>query len=200
MREIPTLLEYFLGEGPPEKDDDMDALLGRLDGDDEELPPDDELELMTAPFRGANPFEPPARAKPELPKPGLSQRLPPKAARREPMAPPSKDAEWRPPESRAVDNSAVKPQYPGKFIGQSVKFNADVVDRRFAYGGGKDTKSVGNRRQGGGLRGADAPGKRPGGFGHVASQTTREFVWDGSDWVTPQEFLHKARTGQLRKK
>lgn len=37
-------------------------------------------------------------------------------------------------------------------------------------------------------------------YGKTPSMQKVTLVWDGNDWIPQQEFNHKAKTGQLKKK
>lgn len=153
MRSI-TLLEFFcLVEGP---EDGMD---------------DDDLEFATNPHRSfSNPFD--AAPKATVPRtdpknPGLSIK------KQDPMAVPKrKDTVSRDladvfrtknvPDARSKEVTT-KPQYPGKFLGQTVVQNGQFARKGVSW----IDRPTGDKK-----------------FGAVTQNQKVEWVWDGKEWIT----------------
>ena len=90
------------------------------------------------------------------------------------MAPPSKTRKGdmsadnpRQPSPDRVERNFVKPKYPGKFVGQSVSTNDRMQSKPVSW----EAQPTGDRR-----------------FGRVSSMGKVVVVWDGSDWVSQQEW------------
>lgn len=161
---------------------------------------------------GANPLEPKAKAKPVLPsvdmpgrfarttpqslytppKPGAAQRKAVKAAGAADLkAMRAKDPLMRSPQTQATVQTT-KPNYPGKFVGQSVSMAGKFIPTRTAWV---------DRPEKGPYTGKfpwdppkDMPHSPPGQPGKMRygrpgqTATTRNLVWNGADWVTDDEF------------
>lgn len=125
------------------------------------------------PLRTPDPFAPPVLHKAvgsSTGGAGLSQKSQQRTAP-SPNAPP-------PPASRTIPPQA-KPQYKGSYVGQTQTTNGQMDYKNVSW---KDKASGENR------------------YGKTPSMQKVTLVWDGNDWIPQQEFNHKAKTGQLKKK
>lgn len=135
-----------------------------------EAPVDDE----GRPLRTPDPFAPPTKMDPvgsSTQGAGLFQKP---QARTEPKPP--KPGQTRPGRTLAAQ---AKPSYRGSYVGQTWTTNGQMDYKNTQW---KD-RETGERR-----------------FGRVPSMNKVTMVWDGNDWIPQQEFDHKARSGQLKKK
>lgn len=156
----------------------------QLEGPEDEMG-DDELDALTSPQKSfANPFDPPAKTTAKVNTPDTKMKI---GANKPAMAPPAPKNMFGEPVNPndfrsggtgvAKGRGLAKPPYKGSFVGQVWDTNAGVSNKRVSW---KDLE--GNWR-----------GK------NIQQQQKTQMVWDGTDWVTPDVFLMKAKQGKLKK-
>lgn len=145
---------------------------------------DEELDQMTSPTR-ANPFDPSPRVDIKKIDP---QKMQGAGIAQKPQHPVSKPK----PTAGGFKNVPNKPTYKGSFVGQTVDMGGQYKNRSVGW-----TEKPGRmgQRVSGGVRSPDpmstGPGKKR--FGHVVTKTKNQVVWDGNDWVNPDEWEYNVR-------
>ena len=164
IKDMTTLLEFFA--------------IDEAEGDDLD---DDDLDALTRPNRSfANPFDerPKATPKADAGVGSLTRTIKQKGGMMTPPDPPRiSSISGEPIVHKDKYKPAVKPSYPGSFIGQTVKTNAEVGTAKQRWQN-KKTGEWGGRT--------------------IPSQKYIEMTWNGEDWVTAAEWA--ATGGKPRSK